>query len=674
MLVGSRPTTLAFVESTVQLDALCARPEQPASELLLVAATPEADYAAERRGLRYQNVEQFYEDAALMERGVANFGLTSELCSVIDASLREALAHLPPGVLISAQHHFYQLKRLLDALLHRAVSLRAVLERARPDSVLYFAPPAPEPQIDALLAQNRLTARVLPLVAERLDLRAVALPPIDGEPQVGSRGRVRARMAALGRRARHPVGVLWHAAQWWRGVRRAAADGPVLIVAARGGLDADAIAAQWRAAGLGDAFTVRQLIEGMRMAAAGDLRQLGADARAAAAQAWRRLDATVAIRALFRVAEIDLYPLVRPCLQHLVETSIPEDLVTAETLRRGLARLQRAVVLLPSGNGVVHAAAVAAGHPVVVAQHGGAYGYLDWPIAEHDDLRRASHFVCWGPGVAASLAMPSPSAHLPPGTPRAQPVAVGSPGLDGLVARHRGGGASRLGGRTVVFVLTNLGGDRRYFSYHMYPDIWFWRLQRRVIETCLRHPGVELIVKLYPSNGLRQDLIHNPIYDWLTYAAPTRCRVEQNVPFRDLLPLGDLFVMDTPATTLLEALTTTKPVITFADRRWVRFDPRAVALLRKRAMLADSAEEFLREIDAYLQRPDWRLPEPVNDEFLMAYGTHLNDGRSAERAVVLLRDLALRRAAAPAPASGVARSALLTGALDALRYSSGDDR
>ncbi|MBI2320744.1 MAG: hypothetical protein HYU88_01245, partial [Chloroflexi bacterium] len=98
-----------------------------------------------------------------------------------------------------------------------------------------------------------------------------------------------------------------------------------------------------------------------------------------------------------------------------------------------------------------------------------------------------------------------------------------------------------------------------------------------------------------------------------------------------------------------------KPVITFADRRWVRFDPGAAALLRKRATLAESAEEFLAAIDAYLRRPDWRLPKPVNDEFLMAYGTHLHDGRSAERAVALLRELALGRTSAPAPASGVAR-------------------
>jgi len=93
---------------------------------------------------------------------------------------------------------------------------------------------------------------------------------------------------------------------------------------------------------------------------------------------------------------------------------------------------------------------------------------------------------------------------------------------------------------------------------------------------------------------------------------------------------------------LLEALTTAKLIITFVDSRWVRLDPAAAALLRKRMILSASGERFLRDIAAMLSQADWSLPEPVNDEFLMEYGTYLNDGHSAERAVNLLRELALR--------------------------------
>ncbi|MFC1986973.1 hypothetical protein ACFLVH_00255 [Chloroflexota bacterium] len=57
-------------------------------------------------------------------------------------------------------------------------------------------------------------------------------------------------------------------------------------------------------------------------------------------------------------------------------------------------------------------------------------------------------------------------------------------------------------------------------------------------------------------------------------------------------------------------------------------------------IFSDNREQFFKDIEIVLGEANWTLPEPVNDEFLKAYGTHLNDGRSAERAVRQLADLA----------------------------------
>ena len=61
-------------------------------------------------------------------------------------------------------------------------------------------------------------------------------------------------------------------------------------------------------------------------------------------------------------------------------------------------------------------------------------------------------------------------------------------------------------------------------------------------------------------------------------------------------------------------------------------------------VFSETKEQFLKDIERVLSEDDWTLPEPVNDEFLKAYGTYLNDGRSAERAVQALIDLARKSA------------------------------
>ena len=116
------------------------------------------------------------------------------------------------------------------------------------------------------------------------------------------------------------------------------------------------------------------------------------------------------------------------------------------------------------------------------------------------------------------------------------------------------------------------------------------------------------------------------------------------MPFRDFLHDADLFIMDHPSTTLVQALTTNKKIILYADRTFLRFDPHALELVKKRAVFSETREHFFKDMERVLGKDDWALPEPVNDEFLRGYGTYLNDGQSAERAVQTLIDLARKSA------------------------------
>lgn len=653
-IVG-KERTVAFFETSEQLAALVAYQERTDVQVQLIAVTPEADYAAEVCGLDYQVIEDFYSDAALMELGVRNFARLEALCLKMDRYLQAALANLSGGDLVSTLPQFYYLKGLFDGALHRSLTVTAVFAGTCPQAVISFDVPSPEQDITSFLQSNRLVSRLVPLVARRQGVRSIVLPSDRRRFRLINGQEVRAMikqipgvpglLQVLRRRRWQLERIIRRGDSWLPFADEVCQDHPILICGSEDHFPAHEVVAEWERSYPGCRLPPQEIVRAVQHTDGPDLDHLRADARRACAITWRNLSRDTEFRSFFKIGLLDLYPLLVPFIKRLL-LNIPDTLRVAEAFRRGLAQLPPSVLLMSSGGQYFGLAAHHAGRPAVVFQHGGANGYFDLPMIEYSELYGASHFFCPGQGTATYLEQPS--LHFPRRSeaPRAVPTAVGLPVLDSLLKRERAASQKTLSpanARTVLYVLTNLGGDRRYFNYHMYPDIWFWRLQQQVIKTCVQFSDVHLIVKLYPPHdSVRREPIHNPVSDWLEDAQFPQCRVVHDRPFVDLLSVADLFIIDWPATTLMEALTTTKPIITLADPRWVRLDPVAAALLRKRVILSESGEQFPRDIAAVLSKTDWSLPGPVNDEFLRAYGTHCNDGQSAERAVAVLRDLALR--------------------------------
>lgn len=148
-----------------------------------------------------------------------------------------------------------------------------------------------------------------------------------------------------------------------------------------------------------------------------------------------------------------------------------------------------------------------------------------------------------------------------------------------------------------------------------------------------RHPEVEFVIRPFPSNQW-----HNPIVDYLHVLNLPNICVETRRPFSALVGEADLFFLDFDGTSMLEALITDKPIIVFAEREstWIR--PPALDLLEKRVVYARFLEDYLRHIEEALSKQVWK--EPVtSDEFLRAHGTHLNDGKSAERAARAITEI-----------------------------------
>jgi hypothetical protein len=214
------------------------------------------------------------------------------------------------------------------------------------------------------------------------------------------------------------------------------------------------------------------------------------------------LTAEQAIPALFQQEGLDLFPLALSSLRHFVTSVVPRHIQIASYLSPLLATLESPVLLGGCSTTVETIAALACGRergiPTVVHQHGGFVGYAHYPMHHHFETPLATHYLCYGDGVARVVREESSPAA--PGV-----TSVGSADLDALRKRRRTK-PTRTAGRRVVYVMTVIMGDERYFTNHTYPDIWYWRLQREVLELCCREPETRLTAKLYPS-----DFALNPI-------------------------------------------------------------------------------------------------------------------------------------------------------------------
>ena len=645
--------TVGLFETEAELSALLEWGNQASADLLLIALSAEADYAAEHAKLDYKTIEEFYDENELIQRGIQEYGRVQRLCDLLDSHIRECLSTHPLRDTFSTNYFFYHLKILVDTILSRVFPLSAAIDVLDPDKVISFATKSESIQNDLFFRRESLVSSIVSLLAQRFGYRVVQLPPI-----LEGKGTSKAFLepGTLRQRIVQLLACVPGANAVIRKLRQQPMDTvasvlntpprPVLILADRYS-DTEIVADHWFRRNVGSVLHLHQLLRhtNMTQRRVSDKERFGL--RETLSVVLQKILQDSSFAALFSFDEVNFFPIFERRLRHLLLSVVPNCLEMAALLSVVLRGIPNALVLGSLFVSVEQiACAVAARNlkiPVCCGQHGGLIGYADYPMAEHFSLYVSDCYLCYGEGVHTFLMQPSPSGHRSIVKRRAISMpAVGSASLDCITTRRsHNSGATRNHLRLpeskpiVVYVATNLNRDVRYFSYHLYPDIWYWRLQREVIRLCSQFSDVFLLAKFHPDNRAR-----NPVDIWARHEGIDNCRIIRDVPFRDVLDLADLFIIDAPTTTLLQTLTTNKKAVVFSGGSFMRFDPEAAELLKRRVIFSETRERFLQDIEATLRKHDWTLPQPPNGEFLRAYGTHLDDGRSAERAVDVLHAIA----------------------------------
>jgi len=239
------------------------------------------------------------------------------------------------------------------------------------------------------------------------------------------------------------------------------------------------------------------------------------------------------------------------------------------------------------------------GIPIVTYQEGGGAGYLDWPLFDLD-TDWSDYFLVYGDGVAESPYVDKKKAHVIP---------VGSLYL-GEVGKNIVRAEREDATEEIYLILDNIKtGTWQHYPYNGGSFFQAYRHQLKIIDMLKEASEGRFVLKTVKG---REDLYGEAA------AHDDRMRIETK-PLAAVLHRAAAFILDYPSTVLQECLQTDKPIALILNSDYVKFEPRALELLKKRAYVTFDYDEF-SEVLKMIHR-DLKNGNPMvkNREFLIAY-------------------------------------------------------
>jgi len=268
------------------------------------------------------------------------------------------------------------------------------------------------------------------------------------------------------------------------------------------------------------------------------------------------------------------------------------------------------------------------GIPVIHFQHGAVWdGNHITQRRDYMDMLSANLLLTYGDCVKKAYESSDLRA-------RCKLESVGSPSLDAIGKKKwrkiQKGKITRI-----LYVITNYYLNLWYCGFSPpFSDRFYYREQtiilERLKEMIAKREAVSLTIKLYPHS----DII-NEDPPWVSDLKKIRrISLVRHPNFDQLLTRYDILLIDSPTTTLLQAIATRLPV--FVLTSIISPSLANLPLLRKRAVCAESAVQLMDDLEAYLNSGDYGS-SVENREFLKCFGTYLDDGNSDLRAQVMVK-------------------------------------
>jgi len=611
---------------------------------LIIALSPFAMYELDKHGIPYKIIEDYYDPKELYKLGTHNYKKIEEICNLIDKKIHFAYPAIAERGIKPALFSIYYLKNIYDAATVRLFQMSKLIGAEEPD-VLYvyeskhypfgISETAPHLMFDNresiyahLLACNGwgvpvVTSPYVPL-PKNSDFQKKPLPSSKAFDKTSRWLQYHPRLYALAAEThRHGTRGLFRGLRSYLGT-----DKNSRVLAFGAGYDWDYCGEELQSVGIDHFTRVRDDLERwMRYPLS------GADANALR-DAWGGLQADDKFRKFFVWDNIDFFPVVDTRLRFLVERLTPACLnayeETATLLRKGKIK---AFLASAFDSCTSHSAALAARNsnvPVVTWQEG-AYGYFDQLILIYNNLMDSDVFFAYGEGVVSKYSTPAKRFGV-------RILPIGSAALDALPRTRQSRRIKKLAKtvskKVVVYVTTNYYQNNLYLSIPpAFSDNHFWRTQRMILNTLAKHHDYTVVVKLHPSPAYRAP----PMRAYAETKKFKNCRFFRGeYTTTDLLSIADSAVIDFPTTTLLEALTMSKPVFVYTGH--LHMDAKARKLLERRAFCYQKLKSLTNALDLYLSTG--KIDKRVNlkdKEFLKVYGISSREEGSGMRTAKMLK-------------------------------------
>ena len=180
--------------------------------------------------------------------------------------------------------------------------------------------------------------------------------------------------------------------------------------------------------------------------------------------------------------------------------------------------------------------------------------------------------------------------------------------------------------KTILYVTTDYYHNRWYNGFYPpFSDRYLFKDQLTIMESLKQMIHVyhaKVTVKLPRASYFDLQFIND-------FSSLFRIVIARP-SFTELMCGNHIIIIDSPTTTVLQAVATKKPI--FVLMRHIGYPDSARKILEKRAVCVDNSQQLINAIKCYIEQKTY--PADVNnDEFLKAYGTYLNDGASDKRVV-----------------------------------------
>jgi hypothetical protein len=244
--------------------------------------------------------------------------------------------------------------------------------------------------------------------------------------------------------------------------------------------------------------------------------------------------------------------------------------------------------------------------PRICFQHGEMSLYYPGLWNEASELMYASHYFSYGENVSVEKFASAKKINN-----QIKTVSIGSPALE-ILRNESSKTRCDILYASSKFINYSAGFVARY------TDINLYKAQEQLLsyfEDYLKINPDKVVVWKQNQERLTGQPVHKV------------CKVRtirEEFTFTQLLSDAQIVILDRPSTTSLEACVTDKPLfVLISSRNWF---PLPEKLLRKRAIVSYTPEELLKSVDLYLNSGIYDA-DVNNREFVVAYGSHLDDGK-----------------------------------------------